>query len=90
MAVKIRLQRFGARRQSHYRLVVADSRVKRDGRFLEILGHYKPREVPSVIDIDEERALEWLNKGAQPTSTAKNLLSKKGVMQKYHQQKHEE
>ncbi len=87
MAVKIRLQRFGTTKKPFYRLVVAESRIKRDGRYLEILGTYDPRKNPSRIDIDEERALEWLNKGAQPTDTAKNILSRQGVMEKYHQQK---
>ena len=87
MAVKIRLQRFGTTKKPYYRLVVAESRIKRDGRYLEILGTYAPRENPSLIKIDEERALEWLNKGAQPTNTAKNILSRQGVMEKYHQQK---
>ncbi len=87
MAVKIRLQRFGAKKQPYYRLVVADSKVKRDGRYLEIIGHYDPRANPSVTRLDEARALEWLQKGAQPTPTAKNILTKHGVMQKYHDQK---
>ncbi len=87
MAVKIRLQRFGTKKRPFYRLVVAESRIKRDGRYLEILGHYDPRQTPTLIEIDEDRALEWLKKGAQPTSTAKNILTKKGVWEKYHQQK---
>ena len=85
MAVKLRLQRHGTTKRPYYRLVVADSRDKRDGRYLEIIGSYDPTKNPTEIKIDEERALEWLLKGAQPTDTVKNLLSKAGVISKYRQ-----
>lgn len=85
MAVKLRLQRFGTTKRPYYRLVVADSRHKRDGRYLEIIGSYDPTKEPTEIKIDEERALDWLSKGAQPTDTVKNLLTKKGIYSKARQ-----
>ncbi len=85
MAVKLRLQRFGTTKRPYYRLVVADSRSKRDGRYLEIIGSYDPTKEPTEIKIDEERALDWLSKGAQPTDTVKNLLTKKGIYSKARQ-----
>lgn len=87
MAVRIRLQRKGRKKRPFYRVVVADSRSARDGRFIERLGHYDPLADPAVVVIDEERALAWLKNGAQPSDTAKSLLSKAGVMQKFHEQK---
>jgi len=87
MAVKLRLQRFGTTKRPFYRLVVAESKHKRDGRYLEILGTYDPSAEPKVTDLNEERALEWLQKGAQPTDTVKNILSKKGIIAKYRQEK---
>ncbi len=87
MAVKLRLQRFGTTKRPFYRLVVADSKHKRDGRYLEILGTYDPKQTPSLVELNEDRALEWLKKGAQPTDTVKNILSKKGVIAKYRQDK---
>ncbi|QDR80435.1 30S ribosomal protein S16 [Sporomusa termitida] len=83
MAVKIRLKRMGAKKRPFYRIVVADSRSPRDGRFIENLGHYDSTTEPGVIKIDEDKALEWLQKGAQPTDTVKNLLSKAGVLKKW-------
>ncbi|MGH2663317.1 MAG: 30S ribosomal protein S16 [Actinomycetota bacterium] len=77
--VKIRLMRMGARKRPFYRVVVADSRSPRDGRFIENIGKYHPLEHPSVIDIDQERALHWLRNGAQPTQPARVLLEKTGV-----------
>ena len=85
MAVKLRLQRFGTTKRPYYRLVVADSRNKRDGRYLEIIGSYDPTKEPTEFKIDEERALEWLSKGAQPTDTVKNLLTKTGILSKARQ-----
>lgn len=87
MAVKLRLQRYGAIKSPYYRLVVADSKQKRDGRYIEIIGSYDPTKTPSAVKIDEERALEWLSKGAQPTDTVKNLLSKAGIIAKHNQSK---
>lgn len=83
MAVKIRLKRMGAKRSAFYRLVVADSRSPRDGRFIEELGYYNPNTNPATIKINEEKALDWLNKGAQPSDTVKSLLEKQGIMQKH-------
>ena len=77
--VKIRLMRMGAKKRPFYRVVVADSRSPRDGRFIENIGKYHPLEHPSVIDIDQERALHWLRNGAQPTQPARVLLEKTGV-----------
>lgn len=83
MAVKIRLKRMGAKKRPFYRLVVADSRAARDGAFIDVLGFYNPISEPVEIKIDEEKALEWLQKGAQPSDTAKTLLKKSGVMEKF-------
>ncbi|HAK75240.1 MAG TPA: 30S ribosomal protein S16 [Sporomusaceae bacterium] len=83
MAVKIRLMRMGAKKSPFYRLVVADSRSPRDGRSIETLGHYDSTTEPAVIKIDEDKAISWLQKGAQPTDTVKSLLSKTGIMKKW-------
>lgn len=82
MAVKIRLRRIGAKRKPIYRLVIADSRSPRDGRFLETVGHYNPLVNPPQITVDEERVHQWLKWGAQPTETVKSLLARVGVWQK--------
>lgn len=84
MAVKIRLKRMGAKKAPFYRIVVADSRSPRDGRFIEKLGYYNPLKSPAEIVVDEEITLKWLNNGAIPTDTVRNLLSKAGVMKKFH------
>jgi small subunit ribosomal protein S16 len=81
--VKIRLRRTGARMQPSYRVVVADVRSPRDGAFIEIIGHFNPRTNPETVVIDEERALNWLKQGAQPTITAGRLLTKTGIMDKF-------
>ena len=83
MAVKIRLMRVGKKKQPTYRVVVTDARSPRDGRFLEILGQYAPRQEPSLVSIDGERALHWLNAGAQPTESAAKLLQIAGVWDAY-------
>ncbi len=80
--VKIRLRRMGRRNRPFYRVVVADSRSPRDGRFIDIVGHYNSLTDPATIDIDEEKALKWLRYGAQPTDTVRSLLSKLGIMDK--------
>lgn len=82
VAVKIRLRRMGAKKNPFYRIVVADSRFPRDGRFIEILGFYDPLKDPAEIKINEDKALDWLKKGAQPTETARALLKKAGIYQK--------
>lgn len=74
MAVKIRLRRMGAKKAPFYRVVVADSRFPRDGRFIEEIGYYDPTKDPAVINIDKDKANEWIKKGAQPTDTVKRLL----------------
>ena len=79
MAVKIRLKRMGAKKAPFYRIVVADSRSPRDGRFIEEIGFYDPLKNPAVININEEKALEWLSKGARLSDTAKALFNKAGV-----------
>ncbi len=72
--VKLRLMRMGKKKQPTYRIVAADARSPRDGRFIEIVGHYDPRREPSTIVVDNEKAVAWLSKGAQPTDTVKKLL----------------
>lgn len=84
MAVKIRLQRHGRKGRPFYHIVVADSRVKRDGKVIEKLGTYNPITNPATIDLDVDKAVDWLQKGAQPTNTARNILSYKGAMLKKH------
>ena len=81
--VKIRLTRVGAKKKPKYRLVVADIRAPRDGAFIEVIGHFDPMTDPETVVINEEKALGWLNKGAQPTATAARLLSKTGIMEKF-------
>jgi small subunit ribosomal protein S16 len=81
MAVKIRLRRMGAKKNPFYRVVVADSRYPRDGRFIEEIGTYNPLADPAVINIDNEKAANWIKNGAQPTDTVKALLKKTGAIQ---------
>ena len=80
MAVKIRLRRMGAKKSPFYRIVVADSRFPRDGRFIEEIGYYNPMEEPSVVKVDPEKAKKWLQNGAQPTDTVKALFKKHRVI----------
>ena len=80
MAVKIRLKRMGKKRHPIYRIVVADSRAPRDGRFIEEIGYYNPMTEPADIKIDEEKAKKWLGNGAQPTNTVKTLFKKTGIL----------
>jgi small subunit ribosomal protein S16 len=80
--VKIRLRRMGRRNRPFYRVVVADIRSPRDGKFIEIIGHYNPLTDPATISIDEEKALKWLRYGAQPSATVRSLLGKLGIMDK--------
>jgi small subunit ribosomal protein S16 len=83
MAVKIRLKRMGAKKNPFFRIVVADARAPRDGRFIESIGFYDSTVQPAVVKIDEEKALSWMSKGAQPTDTVKSLFSKDGIIAKY-------
>ena len=80
MAVKIRLRRMGAKKAPFYRVVVADSRYPRDGRFIEEIGYYNPMKDPAEIKIDGEKAKKWINDGAQPTDTVKALLKKQSII----------
>ncbi len=81
--VKIRLQRFGTTKKPFYRIVAADAAKKRDGRYLEIVGTYDPTKNPTFLDINKELALKWLQQGAQPTDTVKNLLTSKGIIAEF-------
>jgi small subunit ribosomal protein S16 len=83
VAVKIRLMRVGKKKQPTYRVVVADGRSPRDGRFIEVIGRYAPRQEPSAVEIDAESALAWLRKGAQPTEQVQKLLAVTGVWERY-------
>ena len=87
MAVKLRLKRMGSKKKPFYRIVAADSRVARDGKFIELVGTYNPVWEPAEFKINEEVALKWLSNGAQPTDTVRDLLSKNGVMKKFHESK---
>jgi len=87
VAVKIRLKRMGAKKKPFYRLVVADSRSPRDGRFIEEVGYYNPVAQPVEVRIDDERVIKWLKDGAQPTDTVKDLFKKYGVLEKLEQSK---
>lgn len=80
MAVKIRLRRMGAKKAPFYRVVVADSRFPRDGRFIEEVGYYDPTKEPSVIKIDADKVKKWLDNGAQPTDTVRTLLKKESII----------
>ena len=82
MAVKIRLRRTGAKKQASYRVIVADSKSPRDGRFIEILGHFNPRRTPVELVLDEEKTKRWLGNGAQPSDTVARLLADKGLYDK--------
>ena len=83
MAVKLRLMRMGKKKQPTYRVVAADSRSPRDGRFIEIVGTYEPRADPSRINIDNDKALKWLSQGAQPTETVQKLLKITGTWDEF-------
>ncbi len=87
MATKIRLQRMGRKKRPFYRIVVADSRTRRDGNVIENLGYYNPLPEQPDIKINEEAALKWLGLGAIPTDTVKNILSKHGIIKKFNEQK---
>ncbi len=87
MALKIRLTRIGSRHRPFFRLAVVDSRARRDGRSVSILGYYNPLSQPHQLKVHQEEVIEWLNKGAQPTETARSLLKQTGVWQRYQLQK---
>ena len=85
--VRIRLKRMGAHKKPFYRVVVSDSRSPRDGRFIEEIGYYNPLTQPAQVKIDEEKALKWLQNGAQASDTVRSLLSRAGVLKKFHELK---
>ncbi len=87
MAVKLRLKRMGAKKAPFYRIVAADSRSPRDGRDIETIGTYNPTTNPAEVRVDAELAMKWLNNGAQPSDTVRNILSKEGIMKRYHEEK---
>ena len=87
MSVKIRLSRVGAKKKPFYHVVAADSRMPRDGRFIELIGRYNPRQEPSLIEIDSEKAIKWLARGAQPTNQAEKLLTISGVREDFDKNK---
>jgi small subunit ribosomal protein S16 len=87
MAVKLRLRRMGSKKNPFYRIVVADSRFPRNGRFIEIVGTYNPLVKPVEVKLEEEKIMTWLKNGATPTDTVRNILSNAGVMKKFHDTK---
>ena len=87
MAVKLRLKRMGAKKAPFYRIVAADSRSPRDGRFIETVGTYNPLTTPAEVKVDEELAIKWLKNGATPTDTVRNILSKAGIMKMFAEEK---
>ncbi|MGY3778722.1 30S ribosomal protein S16 [Isobaculum melis] len=87
MSVKIRLKRMGSKKKPFYRIVVADSRSPRDGRYIKVVGTYNPLLNPAEVKLDEDSVLEWLGNGAQPSDTVRNILSNEGVMKKFHESK---
>ena len=88
MAVKLRLKRMGKKHHPIYRIVAADSRTKRDGKYIELIGTYDPHTDPATVKIDEEKAIKWIKNGAQPTDTVRSLLSKNGTLKKLHDEKY--
>ena len=88
MSVKIRMRRMGSKRKPFYRIVVADSRMPRDGRFIEEVGYYNPLTNSDEVKLEEDKIFEWLEKGAQPSDTVRSLLSKAGLMTRYHDAKY--
>lgn len=89
MAVKLRLKRMGSKQKPFYRIIAADSRSPRDGRFIETVGTYDPVKKENNITVDEEKVMKWLNNGAQPTDTVKNILSQTGIWAKFKNTKKE-
>ena len=87
MAVKLRLKRMGSKGKPYYRVVAADSRSPRDGRIIETVGNYNPTKNPAEVHIDAELAMKWLRNGAQPTDKVRSILSKEGIMKRFHEEK---
>ena len=88
MSVKIRMRRMGSKRKPFYRIVVADSRMPRDGRFIEEVGYYNPLTNPDEVKLEEGKIFDWLEQGAQPSDTVRSLLSDAGIMKRYHDAKY--
>ena len=87
MAVKLRLTRMGAKKAPRYRIVAADSRSPCDGRVIDTLGYFDPTTEPETVKVDAEKAIDWMKKGAQPSDTVRNILSRQGIMKKYNDEK---
>lgn len=87
MAVKLRLKRMGAKKKPFYRVVAADARSPRDGKFIELVGTYNPVKEPAEVKINEEIALKWLRNGAEPTDTVRSLFKQQGIMEKFHNER---
>ncbi len=87
MAVKLRLKRMGKKKAPFYRIVAADSRSPRDGKAIEEIGYYDPTKSPAEIKVNEELTFKWLKNGAEPTDTVRSILSKQGIMKKFHEEK---
>ena len=87
MAVKLRLKRMGSKKKPVYRIVAIDSHTKRDGEYIELIGTYNPLTEPKTVKLDSEVAMKWLNNGAIPSDTVRNLLSEAGIMKKFHEEK---
>ncbi len=87
MAVKLRLKRMGAKKAPRYRIVAADARTRRDGREIEVIGWINPTTEPETVVVDAEKAMYWLKNGAQPSDTVRSILSKQGIMKKFHEEK---
>lgn len=87
MAVKLRLKRMGAKQKPYYRIVAADARSPRDGRFIETVGTYDPVSNPAVVTVDKEKALKWLTNGAEPTDTVRNILKNEGILKEFSESK---
>ncbi len=86
--VKLRLRRMGSKNSPFYRIVAVDSRLKRDGKYLENIGHYDPKTEPFTLKIDTEKAIKWLSVGAQPSETVRSFFKKAGILQKWHEMRH--
>lgn len=85
--VKLRLKRMGSKGKPFYRIVAADSRFPRDGRFIEAVGTYDPTKKPAIVSVDEALVMKWMNNGAQPSDTVRSILSKQGIIKRFHEQK---
>jgi len=87
MAVKLRLKRMGAKKAPRYRIIAADARTRRDGREIEVIGWINPTTEPETVVVDAEKAMYWLKNGAQPSDTVRSILSKQGILKKFHEEK---